>query len=152
MDYSWIKEMLENENQNVLKRAPLVKWCNQVQINRKNLPSFEEVWERYVKPLEGKRIILNNGEDYNEIVSVSDQGVMRVSREGNRSLTPKEAYEYAYTSMVNSPKGVVKRDDILEAYKSDLCSCIVVAILGHYVPFISTIDVAKGLKLILKRK
>lgn len=134
------------------KGKPFAKPCNPVQIYRKNLPSFKEIWIKYVKPLEGKRIILNNGKDQNLILAVNDEGVERISREGNPSLTPIKAYEYAYDTMLNSSKGTVKRQDILDAFHSDLCSSIVVAILGQYVPFISTIEVAVGLRLNLKRK
>ena len=133
-------------------KKPIAPPCNKVEINRKKLPSFEDIWNRYVKPLEGKRIILSNGKDCNEILSVNNLGLRRVSRNDRESLTPKAAYEYAYASMVNNPKGKVRREDILNEYKSDLCSSIVVAVLGQYVPFIDTIEVAKGLRLLLKRK
>ncbi|MBD5583727.1 MAG: hypothetical protein HDQ88_01455 [Clostridia bacterium] len=133
-------------------KKPIAPPCNKVEIYKKRLPSFEDIWNRYVKPLEGKRIILNNGEDCNEILSVDNLGLTRISRNHRESPTPKAAYEYAYTSMVNNPKGKVSREDILNEYKSDLCSSIVVAVLGQYVPFIETIEVAKGLRLLLKRK
>ena len=122
-----------------------------VSIARKDLPTFEKLWEEYVKPIKGKDIPLSNGKDYNHIIEVSEKGIVRRSKNRLPGEVPIDVFRYAYTTMRENPEGVVWRKAQIHAkFKSKRCSSIVVAILGNSVPFISIIGKAEGLRLNLK--
>lgn len=107
------------------------------------IPSFGDMWKKYIRPLKGTKVYLGNGSDYNEIEEVNFSGLTRKSINNNSSRVPIEAFRYAYNILLQ--EGEVMRDNINQEYPNR-CSSIVVHVLAT-LPFVDKIDKAKGLRL-----
>ena len=58
----------------------------------KNNSQFDEIWENYVMPLEGKTIIRNNGK-INKILEVNWGGINRITSNGNQQKIDIEIFK-----------------------------------------------------------
>lgn len=112
---------------------------------RKGYPSFEEVWEKYFKPLNSQSIATGSGK-INILHYVDDGGVFRTSSEQYKSYVPKGIFQFAYERLMAN--GYVDRKEEIHKRKPSLrCSSFVVALMAYAVPFISIYGTAKGLQL-----
>ena len=137
---------------------PSLNYNQEIKINKKTeeLPeedskakgdylSFGEVWEKYIKPLQGKTI--ENDGLINTIIKVNNAGIVRKTSNGKEGKIPIEGFRLAYNALIE--KKFVSRDEINQNY-AKRCSSGVVLVLSQ-VPFIEATTDPKGLKLILKK-
>ncbi len=90
-------------------------------------PTFEEVWEKYVKRLpKGKKI--RNTKGYNTIVDVTEKAVKRITINDKENKIPIGQFRAVYEELVRN--GVVVRNN-LDQQKEKRCSSGVVRILGE---------------------
>ena len=114
-----------------------------MEINQQNIedlfkliPTFDKMWDMYIKPLEGKTIPLVEGES-NKIISVDKSGVRRETSTfdefGNPNINkiPRAAFEFAYMRLLQ--EGQISRGEIYQT--QGWCSSGVIAILAQ-LPFV----------------
>ena len=89
-------------------------------------PTFEEVWEKYVKALKGRGIC--NSKGFNKIVDVTEKGVKRITINIKENEIPIGQFRAVYEKLVHD--GVVVRNN-LDQQKKKRCSSGVVWILGE---------------------
>lgn len=89
-------------------------------------PTFEEVWENYVKPLEGNKIC--NSKGFNKIIDITEKEVKRITINEKENEIPIGQFRAVYEKLVHD--GVVVRND-LDQQKKKRCSSGVVWILGE---------------------
>lgn len=89
-------------------------------------PTFEEVWENYVKKLEKREIC--NSKGVNRIVAVTEKGVKRITINEKENEIPLSQFRAVYEELVRN--GVVVRNDLVQQ-KEKRCSSGVVWILGE---------------------
>lgn len=99
--------------------------------NNKEYSSFGDVWEKYIKPLEGKTLENSKGTT-NKILKVDDGGIIRITSKGNRNKIQIEGFRLAYNELLKNRK--VTRDYINQNF-AKRCSSGIVLILRE-VPFI----------------
>ena len=87
-------------------------------------PTFEEVWENYVKLLEGDKIC--NSKGFNKIIAVTEKGVKRITINEKENEIPIGQFRAVYEKLVHD--GVVVRNDLVQQ-KEKRCSSGVVWIL-----------------------
>ena len=138
--------------QESLKAAGIKVGDGKEEISRKDLPSFKEVWERYIMPLQNQDVPLLRGR-FNRITKVTRDGLTRISINDKESEVPIDVFKYTYNKLLSNPSGTISRvDEILARamLNGSLSSTIVVAVFAHAVPFITRTDGSKGLQLLLK--
>jgi restriction system protein len=91
---------------------------------------FENVWENYIKPLEGKTLVRKNGKS-NKIIKVDWSGVERVTSHGRTQKIKIEIFRLAINKILSD--GGVTRDFINQEYQGRASSGIV--LLLCQVPF-----------------
>ena len=104
--------------------------------------SFENIWEKYVMPLEGKTIKRPDGKT-NKIVKIDWSGIQRITSNGK----PQRIKIEIFKKTINHPlkNGTITRSYINEEYK-DRASSGIVLILGNTAIFEIT-SRPKGLKM-----
>jgi len=108
--------------------------------NKRN--SFENIWEKYVMPLEGKTIKRPDGKT-NRIVKVDWSGIQRITSNGKPQRIKIEIFKKTITHLLKN--GEITRSYINEEYK-DRASSGIVLILGNTRIFEIT-NRPKGLKM-----
>lgn len=93
--------------------------------------TFEESWMKYITPLAGKDISLYSGST-NKIISVSKNGIKRISSRDKENFITIEPFDFAYNSVLS--KGFMAAKEIEDKF-SNRCSSGVIAILKE-IPFI----------------
>jgi len=107
-----------------------------------NKNSFENIWEKFVMPLEGKIIKRPDGKT-NEIEKVDWSGVQRITSNGKIQKIKIEIFKKTINYIVRN--GEITRSYINDEYK-DRASSGIVLILGHTDIFEIT-NRPKGLRL-----
>ena len=99
--------------------------------NKKNTNvTFERVWEQYIMPLKGKRLMRSNGES-NEIVKVDWSGIERITSTGKKGKIRIEIFKYAIDKLLID--GRISRDEINQNYVGRASSGIILIL--SQVPF-----------------
>jgi len=99
--------------------------------NKKNNSlTFEIIWEQYIMPLKGKKLIRSNGE-FNEIVKVDWSGIERISSTGKPGRIKIEIFKYAIGKLLID--GKISRDEINQNYAGRASSGIILIL--SQVPF-----------------
>lgn len=91
---------------------------------------FDNIWQNYVKPLEGKTLTRDNGKS-NKILSVDWSGIERITSNGKKQRIKIEIFRLAINKLLNN--GSITRDFINQEYK-DRASSGVILILSQ-LPF-----------------
>ncbi len=104
--------------------------------------SFENIWEKYVMPLEGKTINRPDGKT-NKIVKVDWSGIQRITSNGNLQKIKIEIFKKTINHLLKN--GEITRSYINEEYK-DRASSGIILILGNTGIFEIT-NRPKGLKM-----
>ena len=88
----------------------------------KNNSQFDEIWENYVMPLEGKTIIRNNGK-INKILEVNWGGINRITSNGNQQKIDIEIFKKTINHLLEN--GSITRQEINDEYSKRASSGIV---------------------------
>ena len=104
-------------------------------------PSFDEIWEKYIMPLEGKTI--SNGNLVNTLISATWTDVTRRTSTGSTGKIDIDGFKLAYNELKRS--GEITRDYINQQVDRR-CSSGIVLILSQ-IPFIEATYNPKGLRL-----
>lgn len=91
---------------------------------------FDNIWQNYIKPLEGKTLTRDNGKS-NKILSVDWSGIERITSNGKKQRIKIEIFRLAINKILSD--GIITRDFINQEYK-DRASSGIVLILSH-IPF-----------------
>ncbi|MFA7289815.1 MAG: restriction endonuclease [Melioribacteraceae bacterium] len=108
-----------------------------------NEESFESIWEKYIIPLEGKKLTRAGGET-NEILNVDWCEVERVTSKGNRGKIKIEIFKQAINKLL--AEGSITRDYINQNYIGRASSGVILIL--SQVPFFELTDKPMGLKYI----
>ena len=122
---------IEKKTSNIIDEKTKVE--NQEIINTEEnneYPSFGVVWEKYIKPLEGKTLYNTKGS--NEILKVDNGGITRITSTGNTGKIQIEGFRFAYNELLKN--GKVKREYINQNFAKRCSSGIVLVLLE--IPFI----------------
>jgi hypothetical protein len=120
---------------------PAIRTSNKTKRTSKS-NSFENIWEKYVMPLEGKTIKRPDGKT-NKIVKVDWSGIQRITSNGKPQTIKIEIFKKTINHLLKN--GEITRSFINEEYK-DRASSGIVLILGNTGIFEIT-NSPKGLKL-----
>jgi len=96
---------------------------------------FDNIWQYYIKPLEGKTLTRDNGKS-NKILSVDWSGIERITSNGKKQRIKIEIFRLAINKILSD--GSITRDFINQEYK-DRASSGIVLILSH-IPFFDFYD------------
>ena len=88
----------------------------------KNNSQFDEIWENYVMPLEGKTITRNNGK-INKILEVNWGGINRITSNGNQQNIDIEIFKKTINHLLEN--GSITRQEINDEYSKRASSGIV---------------------------
>ena len=88
----------------------------------KNNSQFDEIWEKYVMPLEGKTITRNNGK-INKILEVNWGGINRITSNGNQQKIDIEIFKKTINHILEN--GSITRQEINDEYSKRASSGIV---------------------------
>ena len=88
----------------------------------KNNSQFDEIWENYVMPLEGKTITRNNGK-INKILEVNWGGINRITSNGNQQKIDIEIFKKTINHILEN--GSITRQEINDEYSKRASSGIV---------------------------
>ena len=88
----------------------------------KNNSQFDEIWENYVMPLEGKTITRNNGK-INRILEVNWGGINRITSNGNQQKIDIEIFKKTINHILEN--GSITRQEINDEYSKRASSGIV---------------------------
>jgi restriction system protein len=88
----------------------------------KNNSQFDEIWENYVMPLEGKTITRNNGK-INIILEVNWGGINRITSNGNQQKIDIEIFKKTINHILEN--GSITRQEINDEYSKRSSSGIV---------------------------
>ena len=88
----------------------------------KNNSQFDEIWENYVMPLEGKTITRNNGK-INIILEVNWGGINRITSNGNQQKIDIEIFKKTINHILEN--GSITRQEINGEYSKRASSGIV---------------------------
>ena len=88
----------------------------------KNNSQFDEIWENYVMPLEGKTITRNNG-NINKILEVNWGGINRITSNGNQQKIDIEIFKKTINHILEN--GSITRQEINDEYSKRASSGIV---------------------------
>lgn len=102
--------------------------------------TFENIWEKYIIPLEGNTLTRENGET-NTILKADWGGVERLTSNGNKGKIKIEIFKLAINKLLST--GIVTRDEINQNY-SGRASSGVILILAQ-VPFFQIKEKPTGL-------
>lgn len=116
---------------------------NQAKSKTKNSyeKNFEQIWENYIVPLQGKTLTRNNGET-NQILKADWSGVERLTSNGNKGKIKIEIFKQAVNKLLTD--GSITRDYINQNYVGRASSGIILVL--SQVPFFKLTDKPTGLK------
>lgn len=113
----------------------------QTQKSNKTDKTFEQIWEDYIIPLQGKTLTRSNGET-NKIVKADWSGIERLTSNGNNGKIKIEIFKQAVNKLLSD--GSITRDYINQNYVGRASSGVVLIL--SQVPFFSLTDRPTGLK------
>ena len=103
--------------------------------------TFEQIWENYIVPLQGKTLTRNNGET-NQILKADWSGVERFTSNGNKGKIKIEIFKQAINKLLTD--GFITRDYINQNYVGRASSGIILVL--SQVPYFKLTDKPTGLK------
>lgn len=103
--------------------------------------TFEQIWEDYVIPLQGKILTRNNGET-NQIIKADWSGIERKTSNGNNGKIKIEIFKQAVNKLLTD--GSITRDYINQNYVGRASSGIILIL--SQVPFFTLTEKPTGLK------
>lgn len=106
-----------------------------------NDKTFEQIWENYIVPLQGKTLTRNNGET-NQILKTDWSGIERLTSNGNKGKIKIEIFKQAVNKLLTD--GSITRDYINQNYVGRASSGIILVL--SQVPFFKLTDKPTGLK------
>jgi len=109
--------------------------------NYKTDKTFEQIWEDYIIPLQGKTLMRRNGKT-NKIIKVDWSGIERLTSNGNKGKIKIEIFKQAVNKLLTN--GSISRDYINQNYVGRASSGIVLIL--SQVPFFTLTDRPTGLK------
>ncbi|MEG2510284.1 MAG: restriction endonuclease [Chryseobacterium sp.] len=107
----------------------------------KNNKTFEQIWEDYIIPLQGKTLVRKNGET-NQIIKADWSGIERKTSNGNNGKIKIEIFKQAVNRLLTD--GSITRDYINQNYVGRASSGIILVL--SQVPFFKLIEKPTGLK------
>ncbi|SFJ14996.1 restriction system protein [Kaistella treverensis] len=107
----------------------------------KNNKTFEQIWEDYIIPLQGKTLIRKNGET-NQIIKADWSGIERKTSNGNNGKIKIEIFKQAVNRLLTD--GSITRDYINQNYVGRASSGIILVL--SQVPFFKLTEKPTGLK------
>ena len=108
-----------------------------------NDKTFDSIWEKYIIPLQGKTLTMDNGE-INEIKKVNWSEVERLTSKGNKGKIKVEIFKQAINKLLAD--GSITRDYINQNYVGRASSGVILIL--SQVPFFKLTDNPTGLKYI----
>ena len=108
-----------------------------------NSKTFETIWEKYILPLQGKKLTRESGET-NEIVKVDWSEVERITSNGNKGKIKVEIFKQAINKLLKD--GSITRDYINQNYVGRASSGVILIL--SQVPFFHLTDKPMGLKYV----
>ncbi len=114
---------------------------NQLLKRHKTDKTFEQIWEDYIIPLQGKTLTRSNGKT-NKIIKVDWSGIERLTSNGNKGKIKIEIFKQAVNKLLTD--GSISRDYINQNYVGRASSGIVLIL--SQVPFFTLTDRPTGLK------
>lgn len=103
--------------------------------------SFEQIWENYILPLQGKTLTRRNGET-NQIIKADWSGIERLTSNGKQDKIKIEIFKQAVNKLLTD--GSITRDYINQNYVGRASSGIVLVL--SQIPFFKLTDKPTGLK------
>ncbi|MBU1373401.1 MAG: restriction endonuclease [Bacteroidetes bacterium] len=103
--------------------------------------TFEQIWEDYIIPLQGKTIVRNSGET-NQIIKADWSGIERKTSNGNNGKIKIEIFKQAVNKLLTD--GSINRDYINQNYVGRASSGIILIL--SQVPFFKLTEKPSGLK------
>ena len=128
-------EILYIKQQNSIQNSP-------IQSLPQGYVEFDQIWEQYIRPLEGKTLERDNGRT-NQIVSVDWGGIKRITSNGKCRTIKIEIFKKTFNHILRF--GSITRAAINDEYKERASSGIVL-ILSH-VPMFELTTNPLGLRL-----
>jgi restriction system protein len=107
----------------------------------KNDKTFEQIWEEYIIPLQGKILTRNSGE-INQIIKADWSGIERKTSNGNNGEIKIEIFKQVVNRLLTD--GIITRDYINQNYVGRASSGIILILLQ--VPFFKLTEKPTGLK------
>lgn len=107
----------------------------------KNNKTFEQIWEDYIIPLQGKTLTRKNGET-NQIIKADWSGIERKTSNGNNGKIKIEIFKQAINKLLTD--GSISRDYINQNYVGRASSGIILVL--SQVPFFKLTEKPTGLK------
>jgi restriction system protein len=98
--------------------------------SKKRAGLFDDIWERYIMPLQGKTLVRSNG-DTNKIIKVDWSGIERITSNGKKGKIRIEIFKYAVNKLLKEE--IITRDDINQNYAGRASSGIILIL--SQVPF-----------------
>ena len=109
-------------------------------ISKTNEKTFDEIWLKYIIPLQGKTLIKSNDET-NVIVTADWSGIERITSNGKKGKIKIEIFKQTINKLLTT--GHVTRDEINQNYTGRASSGIVLILTQ--VPFFETTKNPTGL-------
>lgn len=106
-----------------------------------NDKTFDDIWEKYIIPLQGKKLTRDNGET-NEILKVNWSEVERLTSNGNKGKIKVEIFKQAINKLLTD--GTITRDYINQNYVGRASSGVILIL--SQVPFFKLTGKPTGLK------
>lgn len=110
-------------------------------IESKTNKTFEQIWEDYVIPLQGKTLLRSSGET-NQIIKVDWSGIERKTSNGNNGKIKIEIFKQAVNRLLTD--GSITRDYINQNYVGRASSGIILIL--SQIPFFKLTEKPTGLK------
>ena len=104
--------------------------------------AFREIWDKYVKPLEGKTLLNDKGRK-NTILKVDDGGIKRITSTGNVGKIDIEPFKMAVIKLLRD--GYITRSEINDNYSKRASSGIVLIL--SQVPMFELVERPLALRL-----
>jgi restriction system protein len=109
---------------------------------KKQAGSFNDIWERFIIPLQGKTLVRSNG-DTNKIIKADWSGIQRITSNGKSGTIKIEIFKYAVNKLLKDK--FITRDDINQNYAGRASSGIILIL--SQVPFFCLTASPIGLKM-----
>ncbi len=109
-------------------------------VRKSETPTFDNLWEKYIIPLEGKSLMKSNGES-NIILKANWTGIERITSNGKRGKIKIEIFRTAINQLLNA--GKITRDDINQNYTGRASSGIILIL--SQIPFFKLATNPSGL-------
>lgn len=110
----------------------------------KNNKTFEQIWEDYIIPLQGKTFARNSGET-NQIIKADWSGIERKTSNGNNGKIKIEIFKQAVNRLLTD--GSITRDYINQNYVGRASSGVILIL--SQVPFFKLTEKPTGLKYMI---